>query len=62
MRNNFALFFGTAWLFACGYHVACQGDLTANDGGCDCPFVGSKAPWDHIGGSAPQFEEGPPGR
>lgn len=20
-------------------------------------FVGSKAPWDHIGGSAPQFEE-----
>jgi hypothetical protein len=22
-------------------------------------FVGSKAPWDHIGGSAPQFEEGP---
>jgi hypothetical protein len=24
-------------------------------------YVGSKAPWDHIGGSAPQFEEGPPG-
>ena len=25
-------------------------------------FVGSKAPWDHIGGSAPQFEEeAPPG-
>ena len=23
-------------------------------------FVGSKAPWDHIGGSAPQFEEGYP--
>lgn len=23
-------------------------------------FVGSKAPWDHIGGSAPQFEEKPP--
>ena len=23
-------------------------------------FVGSKAPWDHIGGNAPQFEEGPP--
>ncbi len=23
-------------------------------------FVGSKAPWDHIGGSAPQYEEGPP--
>lgn len=22
-------------------------------------FVGSKAPWDHIGGDAPQFEEGP---
>jgi hypothetical protein len=22
-------------------------------------YVGSKAPWDHIGGSAPQFEEGP---
>lgn len=22
-------------------------------------FVGSKAPWDHIGGSAPQFEEFP---
>jgi hypothetical protein len=21
-------------------------------------FVGSKAPWDHIGGNAPQFEEG----
>ncbi len=21
-------------------------------------FVGSKAPWDHIGGTAPQFEEG----
>ncbi|MGE0325737.1 MAG: GFA family protein [Polyangiaceae bacterium] len=21
-------------------------------------FVGSKAPWDHIGGDAPQFEEG----
>ena len=24
-------------------------------------FVGSKAPWDHIGGSAPQFEEEYPG-
>ena len=24
-------------------------------------FVGSKAPWDHIGGSAPQYEERPPG-
>ena len=23
-------------------------------------FVGSKAPWDHIGGTAPNFEEGPP--
>lgn len=23
-------------------------------------YVGSKAPWDHIGGSAPHFEEGPP--
>lgn len=23
-------------------------------------YVGSKAPWDYIGGSAPQFEEGPP--
>lgn len=23
-------------------------------------FVGSKAPWDHIGGSAPQFAEWPP--
>ena len=23
-------------------------------------FVGSRAPWDHIGGSAPQYEEGPP--
>lgn len=23
-------------------------------------FVGSKAPWDHIGGSAPQFKEGLP--
>jgi hypothetical protein len=23
-------------------------------------FVGSKAPWDHIGGSAPQFAEFPP--
>ena len=23
-------------------------------------FVGSKAPWDHIGGDAPQFEEGGP--
>lgn len=23
-------------------------------------FVGSKAPWDHIGGDAPQFEEGAP--
>lgn len=23
-------------------------------------FVGSKAPWDHIGGTAPQYEEGPP--
>jgi hypothetical protein len=22
-------------------------------------FVGSKAPWDHIGGDAPQFLEGP---
>jgi hypothetical protein len=22
-------------------------------------FVGSKAPWDHIGGDAPQFEEFP---
>ncbi len=22
-------------------------------------FVGSKAPWDHIGGSAPQYEAGP---
>jgi hypothetical protein len=22
-------------------------------------FVGSKAPWDHIGGTAPQFEETP---
>jgi len=22
-------------------------------------FVGSKAPWDHIGGDAPQFEELP---
>jgi hypothetical protein len=25
-------------------------------------FVGSKAPWDHIGGSAPQFEEEHPNR
>ena len=25
-------------------------------------FVGSKAPWDHIGGSAPQHEEHPQGR
>ena len=24
-------------------------------------FVGSKAPWDHIGGDAPQYEEFPPG-
>ncbi len=24
-------------------------------------FVGSKAPWDHIGGDAPQYEEHPPG-
>ena len=24
-------------------------------------FVGSKAPWDHIGGNAPQYEERPPG-
>lgn len=23
-------------------------------------FVGSKAPWDHIGGTAPQYEERPP--
>jgi hypothetical protein len=23
-------------------------------------FVGSKAPWDHIGGSAPQFDAAPP--
>lgn len=23
-------------------------------------FVGSKAPWDHIGGTAPQFDEFPP--
>jgi hypothetical protein len=23
-------------------------------------FVGSKAPWDHIGGDAPQFDEFPP--
>jgi hypothetical protein len=23
-------------------------------------FVGSKAPWDHIGGSAPQYLESPP--
>ena len=23
-------------------------------------FVGSKAPWDHIGGNAPQFQEGSP--
>lgn len=23
-------------------------------------FVGSKAPWDHIGGDAPQFQEFPP--
>lgn len=22
-------------------------------------FVGSRAPWDHIGGDAPQFDEGP---
>lgn len=22
-------------------------------------FVGSRAPWDHIGGTAPQFDEGP---
>ena len=25
-------------------------------------FVGSKAPWDHIGGTAPQFDEAPHGR
>lgn len=24
-------------------------------------FVGSKAPWDHIGGNAPQYPEFPPG-
>jgi hypothetical protein len=24
-------------------------------------FVGSKAPWDHIGGDAPQYSERPPG-
>jgi hypothetical protein len=23
-------------------------------------FVGSKAPWDHIGGHAPQYQEFPP--
>lgn len=23
-------------------------------------FVGSRAPWDHIGGTAPQYEEAPP--
>ena len=23
-------------------------------------FVGSKAPWDHIGGAAPQYPKGPP--
>ena len=23
-------------------------------------FVGSRAPWDHIGGTAPQFDEHPP--
>ncbi len=23
-------------------------------------YVGSRAPWDHIGGDVPQFEEGPP--
>lgn len=25
-------------------------------------YVGSKAPWDHIGGAAPQFLEGPTGQ
>lgn len=25
-------------------------------------FVGSRAPWDHIGGDAPQYQESPPDR
>jgi hypothetical protein len=59
-------FCGTCGSTLCGTH---DGDIHGVTLGCldDDPgveiamhiFVGSRAPWDHIGGDAPQFEAGP---
>ncbi len=60
-------FCGTCGSTLCGIHEGAVRGVTLGsvdgDPGIQIErhiHVGSKAPWDHIGGSAPQFEEGPP--
>ena len=59
-------FCGTCGTTICGIHADTVHGLTLGsvdgDPGVDIEqhiFVGSRAPWDHIGGDAPQFEEHP---
>ena len=60
-------FCGTCGSTLCGLHEGTVRGVTLGsiegDPGIELQrhiFVGSRAPWDHIGGDAPQFEEGPP--
>lgn len=62
-------FCGTCGTTLCGMHQNDVHGLTLGsvdgDPGVQIEmhiFVGSRAPWDHIGGSAPQFESGPDSR
>lgn len=59
-------FCGACGSTLCGFHGAQVHGLTLGcvdgDPGVEIGmhiFVGSRAPWDHIGGDAPQFEQGP---
>lgn len=58
-------FCGTCGSTLCGIHEGTVRGVTLGsidgDPGIQIArhlFVGSKAPWDHIGGDAPQFDEG----
>lgn len=59
-------FCGTCGSTLCGIHLGQVRGVTLGsidgDPGIQIQrhiYVGSRAPWDHIGGTAPQFEEGP---
>ncbi len=59
-------FCGTCGTTLCGLHQGAVHGVTLGsidgDPGIEIAmhiFVGSKAPWDHIGGTAPQFDEMP---